>query len=53
MSAFSFIKSSKGKVILATVAALHLTIYFAKPSFFKSENTAKPQVVAPKYLPEN
>lgn len=53
MSALSFITSSKGKVILATVAALHITIYFAKPSFFKGDNTTKHEATPPKYLPEN
>lgn len=50
MSALAFLKSTKGKVILGTVAALHLTIYFAKPSFFKSEEK-KDHVPPPKYLP--
>lgn len=53
MSALSFIKSTKGKVILATVAALHLTIYVAKPSFFKSESAVKSHDTPPKYLPDN
>lgn len=52
MSALSFFKSTKGKVILATVAALHVTILFAKPSFFKSEKTALPTSTPPKYLPD-
>lgn len=52
MSALSFIKSTKGKVILATVAALHITIYFAKPSFFRGENELKSFSSSPKYMPE-
>lgn len=50
MTAMSFIKSTKGKVILGTVATLHLAIYFAKPSFFKGKED-KNSVAAPKYLP--
>lgn len=53
MSALSFIKSTKGKALLATVATLHLTIYFAKPSLFKSEDDKKFVTTPPKYLPEN
>lgn len=52
MSALSFLKSTKGKVILATVAALHITIYFAKPSFFRGENELKSFSSPPKYMPE-
>lgn len=51
MSALSFIKSTKGKVILATVFALHITIYVAKPSFFKNETEKKTIAEPPKYLP--
>lgn len=51
MSALSFIKSTKGKVILATVIALHVTIYVAKPSFFKGESEKKTIADPPKYLP--
>lgn len=52
MSALSFIKSTKGKVLLGTVVVLHASIYFAKPSFFKAEDKVKNQVSPPKYLPE-
>ena len=49
----SFISSTRGKVILATVAALHMTIYFAKPSLFKGESSSKKEESAPpRYLPE-
>lgn len=51
-AAVSFIKSTKGKALLATVAVLHFTIYFAKPSFFKSQEQKKIIATPPKYLPE-
>ena len=47
----SFVKSTKGKVILGTVATLHLAIYFAKPSFFKGKEENKNYTAPPKYLP--
>lgn len=52
MSVSSFISSTRGKVILATVAALHMTIYFAKPSLFKGESVTKSEAAPPRYLPE-
>lgn len=52
MSASSFIKSTKGRVILGTVAALHFAVYFAKPSIFRSE-TDSVKASPPKYLPGN
>lgn len=51
MSGLSFIKSTKGKVILGTVLALHLAVYVAKPSFFKETNNKKQLEAPPKYLP--
>lgn len=51
MTALSFIKSTKGKVILGTVAALHLAIYVAKPSHFKGNEDKKGYEQPPKYLP--
>lgn len=51
MTVPSFIKSSRGKVIIATVVALHFVVYAAKPGLFKTEQ--KTAVASPpNYLPD-